>query len=42
MVSANVGLSCRITGILGLGFTYCSGYAKEEMATVDKMSTVVI
>jgi len=37
-----VGLNCRMTGVLRSYSTYCSGYAKEEMATVDKMSTVVI
>jgi hypothetical protein len=42
VVSGNEGLNCRMIGRLEGRSTYCSGYMRENLTTVDKMSTVVI
>ena len=42
MVSGDEALNCRMTGILRGNPLYCSPYVREELTTVDKMSTVVI
>ena len=41
MVSVNEGLNCRMAGSFKGNYPYCSRYVEEELATVDKMSTVV-
>jgi hypothetical protein len=42
MVAGNEGLNCRMIGRFKGGSPYSTGRMKEKMATVDKMSTVVI
>jgi len=41
-VSGDVALSCRMIGMFRGNPPYSTGRMKEKMATVDKMSTVVI
>ena len=40
-VSGDVDLNCRMVGKFKGNSLYCSRYVREELATVDKMSTVV-
>jgi len=42
MLSGNCLMNRRIIGIFKWCFPFCSPYVREELTTVDKMSTVVI